>query len=245
MITCGSDGTFKIWDISTDVATAAPTVLTTGTATGQPLRSCKFYIDNYILVGDQVGQTNIYYPYPTLTIFQQYTPQYPGITNDVDTFYCKGTKFFLNGLGTYTYFSNGPSPFLTAGGTTLFNQVELSDNFVGIGDTTGTLKIFYTSDFTKVETFTISGSIKAGDFTDSGMMLAVGGSDKEVKIFQRCTGCTSPMQNYFSNYCSGSTSAVNVSCMTIFKSVPGSGTTVPSNIIISDFFDYYLDPNMI
>lgn len=77
------------------------------------------------------------------------------------------------------------------------------------------------------------------------MLLAVGGSNKIISLFDRCIGCIAA-QNYISNYCSGSTSAVNVSCMTIFKSSNSNiNILVPSTTTITDFYSYYINNYMI
>jgi WD40 repeat protein len=148
MLTTGSDGTFKIWDITTDVSITAPILLSSNVNTGLPIRSCRFYIDNYIMVGDSSGKVNIYYP--NGTVFQQWTPSYTGVAYQVDAFVCKGVKFFLTSSNQKAYFSNDTQPFYSSTGQVYVAKVDLSDNFIAVGDSNGILHIQPTANFKNI-----------------------------------------------------------------------------------------------
>lgn len=148
MMTCGSDGFFRIWDIITDVSISAPTLITSNANTGLPIWNCRFYIDSYIMVGDSNGQVNLYYP--NATLFQQWLPSSPGIAYQVDPFVCKGIKFFLIGSGQSSYFSNDTQPFFSSTGQVYLAKVDQSNNFIAVGDSAGTLRIQPTANFNNI-----------------------------------------------------------------------------------------------
>jgi hypothetical protein len=145
-MTCGDDGNIKIWDITLNILINIPLLYTI--SIGNPIWSCKFFIDNSFIGGDSTGKSYLYYANFSTPAYRTYYPSGVNKVNQIAIYPCQtnittNMEYFIMGNDNdNTYISNSTSAFYISNGHILYTDIDVTNSFIAIGDSSGGFRIY-------------------------------------------------------------------------------------------------------